>query len=83
MLVVDEGDLKDFLPQDLLHDDLGIMNILNDDDLPNGQCIHSFILSFVLIDSFFHSYILPFILIGSFFHSFFLSFLHSYKCHLF
>ena len=27
----DEGDLKDFLPQDLLHDDLGIMNILSDD----------------------------------------------------
>ena len=30
---IDEGDLKDFLPQDLLHvhDDLGIMNILSDD----------------------------------------------------
>ena len=33
VFVIDEGDLKDFLPQDLLHvhDDLGIMNILSDD----------------------------------------------------
>ncbi len=35
VLFADEGDLKDFLPQDLLHDDLGIMNIL-DDDLREG-----------------------------------------------
>ena len=41
---IDEGDLKDFLPQDLLHvhDDLGIMNILSDDfKEPPGEILYT------------------------------------------